>query len=115
MDFLDMRFLSFIGIKKIPDAPWKKYYKKSDMIISVKNENIYDFVKRQLDKYQYYEKTAITYYGNKINYQDLFKNIDMVSVKFLMMGVKKFDIVTIIFGNIPEALFSFYALNKIGT
>lgn len=114
MDFLDMRFLSFIGIKKTPDAPWKKYYKKSDMVINVRHENIYEFVKYRLDKYKYYDKTAINYYGNKISYKDFFSYIDKCSEKFLMLGVKKYDIVTIISANIPEALISFYALNKIG-
>ena len=114
MDFLDMRFLSFIGIKKTPPAPWKKYYKKSDMIINVRHENIYEFVKHRLEKYKYFDKTAINYYGNKISYKDFFNYIDKCSEKFLMLGVKKYDIVTIISANIPEALISFYALNKIG-
>ena len=114
MDFLDMRFLSFIGIKKTPDAPWKKYYKKSDMVINVRHENIYEFLKYRLDKYKYYDKTAINYYGNKFSYREFFDYIDKCSEKFLMLGVKKYDIVTIISANIPEALISFYALNKIG-
>ena len=114
MDFLDMRFLSFIGIKKTPDAPWKKYYKKQDMVINLKHENIYQFVKNKLEKNKYYDKTAINYFGNKISYRNFFDYIDLCSTKFLMLGVKKYDIITIISANIPEALMSFYALNKIG-
>ncbi|MBQ8891830.1 MAG: AMP-binding protein [Bacilli bacterium] len=114
MDFLDMRFLSFIGIKKIPDAPWQKYYKKSDMNISVKNINIYEFLKREMEKYKYHDKTAINYYGTRITYREFLNYIDKCSSKFLMLGVKKYDIITIVCANIPEALISFYALNKIG-
>ena len=114
MDFLDMRFLSFIGIKKIPDAPWKKYYKKSDMNISLKHENIYGFVKRRMEECHYENKTAINYYGHLITYREFFSEIDLCANKFKMLGVKKYDIVTIISANIPEALISFYALNKIG-
>ena len=44
MDFFDMRLLSFIGIKKVPDAPWKKYYKPEDMKYIVPNDNIYQFL-----------------------------------------------------------------------
>ena len=112
MNFLDLRFLSFIGIKKIPPAPWKKYYKKHDMIINTKNENIYEFLKNKVEKNNYFNKVAINYCGTKITYQKLFDDIDKCSEKFLMLGVKKFDIVTIISANIPEAVISFYALNK---
>ena len=114
MDFLDMRFLSFIGIKKIPDAPWSKYYKKGDMKINPRNENIYTFVKNQMKKYEYENKTAINYYGTKITYREFFQKIDDTEKKFRILGVRKLDIVTIISANIPEALISFYALNKIG-
>ena len=115
MDFLDMRYLlNFIGIKKIPDAPWKKYYKKDDMKINLRNENIYTFVKNRIVKNNYYDKTAINYYGSRFTYRELFNKIDKCSIKFQMLGIKKFDIVTIISANIPEAVISFYALNKIG-
>ena len=114
MDFLDMRFLSFIGIKKTPDAPWSKYYKKGDMKINPRNENIYTFVKNQMKKYEYENKTAINYYGTKITYREFFQKIDDTEKKFRILGVRKLDIVTIISANIPEALISFYALNKIG-
>ena len=114
MDFLDMRFLSFIGIKKTPEAPWKKYYKKEDMNINVKNENIYQFVKNKIEKNNCYDNIAINYYGTRISYKNLFDYIDLCSEKFLMLGVKKYDIVTIISANIPEAVISIFALNKIG-
>ena len=114
MDFLDMRFLSFIGIKKTPPAPWKKYYKKQDMIITTRHENIYEFLKNKMEKNKYFDKVAINYYGTKITYQKFLNDIDKCSEKFLMLGVEKFDIVTVVSANIPEALVSFYALNKIG-
>ena len=114
MDFLDMRFLSFIGIKKTPPCPWRKYYNKKDMNITVHNENIYQFVKKKMENNNYQNKCAINYYGNKLSYQELFNSFDLCSNKFKMLGIKKFDIVTVISANIPEAVISFYALNKIG-
>ena len=114
MDFLDMRLLSFIGIKKTPEAPWKKYYQKQDMNINPGNTNIYEFVKNKMEKNNYYDKTAINYYGNKYSYRYFFEYVDYCSLKFQMLGVKKYDIVTILSANIPEAVISFYALNKIG-
>ena len=114
MDFFDMRLLSFIGIKKVPDAPWKKYYKPEDMKYTVPNDNIYQFLVNKIKIGKYENKTAINYYNKKISYQDFLNRIDEVAFKFKKMGIKRYEVVTIISANIPEALISFYALNKIG-
>ena len=114
MDFFDMRLLSFIGIKKVPDAPWKKYYKPEDMKYTVPNDNIYQFLVNKIKIGKYENKTAINYYNKKISYQDFLNRIDEVASKFKKMGIKRYEVVTIISANIPEALISFYALNKIG-
>lgn len=114
MGLFDFRLLSFIGIKIPPRAPWKKYYSRKHMNIRLKDENVYQFLLRKIEKYNYYDKVAITYFGTHITYRNFIKKINEVSRKFLSMGVKKYDIVTIISANTPEALYAFYALNKIG-
>lgn len=114
MGLFDFRLLSFIGIKIPPRAPWRKYYSRKHMNIRLKDENVYQFLLRKIEKYNYYDKTAINYFGTKITYRNFIKKINEASRKFLSMGVKKYDIVTIISANIPEALYAFYALNKIG-
>lgn len=114
MGLFDFRLLSFIGIKIPPKAPWRKYYKRKHMHIRLRDENIYDYLLRKIDKHGYIDKTAINYFGTRISYRTFIKKIDETADKFLSLGVKKFDIVTILSGNVPEALYSFYALNKIG-
>ena len=114
MDFLDMRLLSFIGIKRIPDAPWKKYYKKEDMKYKIPDENIYEYLSKSIKNGKYEDNIAINYFKNLITYKELLKRIDECALKFKKIGIKKYEIVTIISANIPEALISFYALNKIG-
>ena len=114
MGLFDFRLLSFIGIKIPPKAPWKKYYKKSIMDIKLEDENIYQHMKKSISEHKYRNKVAINYYGTHITYDSFIKRIDTCSKKFLKLGVKKFDIVTILSANIPEALIAFYALNKIG-
>ena len=114
MGLFDFRLLSFIGIKIPPKAPWKKYYNRKHMKIWLKDENIYDFLLRKIEKHGYIDKTAINYFGTRISYRAFIKKIDETADKFLTLGVKKFDIVTILSGNVPEALYAFYALNKIG-
>ena len=110
----DLRALSFLGIKRVPRAPWKKYYNNTKMIINTKDESIYDFAYNRLERYGYHRKTAIKYFGKNISYNSFFYKIDDASKAFKTLGVEKFDVVSIISANVPEALISFYALNKIG-
>ena len=114
MGLFDFRLLSFIGIKKRPSAPWKKYYDSKVMNIKLKDENIYEHMIESIQKYKYQNNTAITYYGTHITYKTFVDKINKCANKFLKLGIKKYDIVTILSANIPEALISFYALNKIG-
>lgn len=114
MTQFDFRLLSFIGIKETPKAPWSKYYKKSAMKIHLKNESFYDFAKNKMEKHDYKDNIAISYYGRKITYCEFFNKIDRYASKFLSLGVRKYDVITIISANIPEAVISIYALNKIG-
>ena len=114
MGLFDFRLLSFIGIKIPPKAPWKKYYDKRVMKIRLKNENIYQYLINNISKNKCLDKIAITYFSTHITYRNFVKKIDETAEKFLSLGVKKIDIVTIISANVPEALYAFYALNKIG-
>ena len=114
MGLFDFRLLSFIGIKIPPKMPWKKYYKKKHLRIILKDENIYEYLLRKVEKHKYHDNVAITYYGTHLTYKNFIKKIDECAEKFRGLGVKKFDIVTILSANIPEAIISFYALNKIG-
>ena len=114
MGIFDFRLLSFIGIKKVPKAPWSKYYKKTSMKIRLRDENIYQYMKRKMIKHGFQNNIAINYFGTKITYKEFINKIDNCANKFLSIGIKKYDIVTILSANVPEALISFYALNKIG-
>lgn len=112
MGIFDMKFFNFIGIKRKPKAPWSKYYKRKHMNIIVPNINIYQYLENHAE--EYLDNWAIEYYGTKISYYDLLEKIDRCSRAFKSIGVKKGDVVSIISANIPEAIISFYALNKIG-
>ena len=114
MGLFDFRLLSFIGIKVPPKAPWKKYYNRKHMRIILKDENIYEYLINKINKHKYQNNVAISYYGTRITYKNFVKRIDDCAGKFKALGIKKFDIVTILSANIPEAIISFYALNKIG-
>ena len=109
-----MKLFKFLGFKTKPKSPWDKYYKRSDMHITSPNKSIYRFMVDKAKKGNYYDNIAITYFGNKRRYKDFFKEIDNAAKSFKVMGIREGDIVTIISANVPEALISFYALNKVG-
>lgn len=114
MSLLDMSFFRFLGIKQKPKAPWQKYYKKNDMNITPPNVSIYRFLRNKAKELNYDNNIAITYFGNQRTYKEFFKEIYITARAFKSQGIRKGDVVTIISANVPEALISFYALNKIG-
>lgn len=112
MGLFDMKLFSWMGLKRTPKAPWKKYYKKEDMKFDIPDISIYDFLKESAIKNK--NCIAIEYFGTKISYDKFLKKIDKCANAFKSQGIRKGDVVTILSANIPEALISFYALNKIG-
>lgn len=114
MGILDMNFFSFIGFKKKPNARWAKYYSKKEMNLDVPNMSIYQQLKQRSLDGNFKDNIALEYFGTKITYSEMFKNIDKTARALRSQGVRRGDVVTVLSANIPEALYSFYALNKIG-
>lgn len=95
------------------DKPWMKWYGVSETTLGIcDNTNVYSKLK-QLSSTRG-NKTAINYFGRKYSYRELLRKIDETAKAFLLMGVTEKDIVTLSLPNIPENVFCFYALNKIG-
>lgn len=92
------------------DKDWLKNYKEEDILKDINNDiSIYDYV---FDKKNSGE--ALNYFGRKISYQKLEKEIEIFAKKMISIGIKEKDIVTVCMPNTPEAVIAFYALNKIG-
>lgn len=98
--------------KKRIDSPWKKYYTKADLNYKIPDITMYDQVLESARKYP--NNVAVQYMGRKINYTSFLNKIDICAKGFYKLGIKKGDIVTILLPNVPEALISLYALNKLG-
>ena len=58
--------------------------------------------------------TAIIFQGNEINYEDFLKHTDDLAEELKQLGIKTGDRVAVLLENVPEYVFSFFALNKIG-
>ena len=107
-----MFIFDLFRIRKRIKAPWEKYYTLKDKKLRIPDITIYDQVVKSAKKYPKYR--AIRYFNTIINFEKLVKKIDRTAVCYSNLGIKKGDIVTICSPNIPEALISVYALNKIG-
>lgn len=79
------------------------------------NENKMNTLYQDIAQYQNdVTRTALYFRKEKINFYDLNKRIDVMAKKLVHIGIKKDMVVTLVSPNIPEAIITFYALNKIG-
>lgn len=94
------------------DKPWLKYYDEKSINTSMPKMSCYDYL--YICNYKYLGRTALSYFGRKITFEELFRNIDDTAQALKAAGVKEGDIITISLPNIPEAAYLFYACSKIG-
>lgn len=90
---------------------YKKFYKNKTNI-NTKNLSMYEYLLNNSELNR--NLIALNYFNNKITYQNLLIEIDKCSKSLKYLGIKENDVVTICMPNIPEAVISLYAINKIG-
>ena len=74
--------------------------------------SVYDFLYDKCCGHM--DRPALQYYDRSISYAKLFENIDRTAAALIRMGVGKGDVVSVALPAIPEAVYLFYAINKIG-
>ena len=107
-----MKILELLNFKKKNKAIWNEYYKGDNVKFKVPEGSIYNLIKNQVGDRDGF--IAYSYFGHSVTYKDFIKQIDAAAKAFRSQGIRKGDVVTICMPNTPEALISFYALNKIG-
>ena len=105
-------FLTSIFKKKHKNEPWLDYYSREERSIKFTNKSIYDFLIDEVGEDKDY--IALNYFENRISYNEFFDNINICARALRSYGVKEKDVVTICLPNMPEAIYAFYACNKIG-
>ena len=94
------------------DKPWLKYYSEKALSIELSKstayENIYEMHKDNL------HDIALIYFGRKITFDELFKNVEKTKKALEYAGVKKGDIVIMVMSSTPETVYSVLALCRIG-
>ena len=94
------------------DMPWLKHFPKSSNNDKPNELTLYQQIRNSNKDNM--NKNALSYNGEKITFRKLFHNIDKVAGALVSIGVKKGDVVTLCLPNVPEFVYSFYAINKIG-
>lgn len=94
------------------DKPWYVNYNKNELEKEIQKKTVFQEVYDNNINFQ--KDLALEFFGSKINYSTFFKNIEMTAKAFKEYGIKKGDFVTICAAGIPETVYSFYALSKIG-
>ncbi|MBR1385613.1 MAG: AMP-binding protein [Bacilli bacterium] len=107
-----MNLLNFLNFKKKSKTPWNEYYKSEKIKFEVPEGSIYNLINKQVSERD--GMYAYSYYGHNVTYKDFMRQIDSAARAFRCQGIRKGDVVTICMPNTPEAVISFYALNKIG-
>lgn len=92
--------------------PWEKYYKKNERNIEVPNMSVYEYL-RDCNKNNM-DSIAINYFNKKMTFRYFFGEINLCAKALRSQGIRPGDVVTILMANTPEAVISFYAVNKIG-
>ena len=93
-------------------APWLRYYDTTPAYLDYPKKTVYEMVQAAADKYP--KNVAYEFMGKKTTFAEFMERIDRTAKAYLAMGIGRGDRVTICMPNCPQALDSFYALNRIG-
>ncbi len=93
-------------------TPWYGTYDGIRTHLEYPDISLYKMLKNSMEKHPDY--ISYNYYGTKRTYRSFVEEVDKCAKAFKSLGVKYKDKVSICMPNTPEAIISFYALNKIG-
>ncbi len=93
-------------------TPWYRFYEGVKEHLEYPDVSVYQLLETSALKHPEY--ISYNYYGNQKTYKEFLEEIDQCAKAFLQLGIKYQDKVSICMPNTPEAIISFYALNKIG-
>lgn len=83
-----------------------------DIHLNYPEKTMYEMVEEAAKRLP--EDTALDFFSKKTTYKEFIKNTDEAAQAFSAMGVGKGDTVMLCLPNMPQAIESLYALNKIG-
>lgn len=94
------------------DRLWLSNYSEDSIISDAPKKTLYQFIYD--NNCEHMNDNAIRFFGKNITYKELFENIDKCAKSLIANGIKKGDVVGICCPTTPEAIYLFYAINRIG-
>lgn len=94
------------------DKPWLKYYRQEVINTPLPQMTMYEYAWK--NNKDHLDDIAMIYFGKKITYDALFRNVMRLATAFCNMGIGAGDIVTIMSMHTPETIYAIYGLNYIG-
>lgn len=95
------------------DKPWLKYYKKENMNIPVEDMSNYSYFLQMTSEFPK-DTVLLNYYGKEYTVEDIKNEVQKYLKKFVSMGLKKGDTISMIMLDVPEVLFMWYAATHLG-
>ena len=93
-------------------APWFKYYGDMPKTLDYPKKTIYQIIRQTAREIP--NEVAYEFMGKPTSYAQFMARIERTAKALLAIGIGKGDRVTICMPNTPQALDTFYALNRIG-
>jgi len=100
--------------KRLPSQvkPWLKYFSEEAINKEIPQNTVYGYLKECNENTL--NDNALNYFGKQITFGTLFENADKAASAFKSLGIEQGDIVTFCTVTVPETVYAFYGLNKIG-
>jgi long-chain acyl-CoA synthetase len=98
---------------KYEARPWLKWYLPgvpTDVVVEEKS--VVDTFNETTDKWK--NKTAIVFYGKKMNYQEIRDQVDRFAAALADLGVKKGDKIALLLLNSPQFMIAYFGALKAG-
>jgi len=89
---------------------WRRYYGEDELNPEFSESSMYQAVHHA----GYENRAAFTFYGKTFTYMKLYEGIERTARAFIQNGICKGDVVMLMLPTLPESLYCFYALNRIG-
>lgn len=94
------------------DRPWLKYYTEKELNYTIPECKIVDNLYKHVD--QYSSEIALEFMNIKVTYVELKQKIELVAKSLKELGISEGDTVSVCLPNMPEVVYLFYAINKVG-
>ena len=92
--------------------PWLNHFDKTPASLNYPDLSMYAMFKKDCE--QHPDTDALVFFGKATTRPLLYKQVVNMSRSFAGLGIAKGDMVIICLPNIPQAVISFYALNRLG-